>query len=104
MESPVVGSDHEFSRLTSFKPSNGLPKARQMIIERVEGQETVARNARKMFSVAEKADDQSTCDLLTQRMQIHEKNGCKLRNLAEIRFFPTEIGMRTTHYDRQRDL
>ena len=54
-----------------------------MIIELVEGQEAVARTARKMYSVAEQADDQPTCDLLTQRMQIHEKNAWMLRSLLE---------------------
>jgi starvation-inducible DNA-binding protein len=80
---PAPGTYEAFSKLTSIKPSNGLPKARQMIIELVEGQEAVARTARKMFSVAEKADDQPTCDLLTQRMQIHEKNAWMLRSLLE---------------------
>ena len=83
MGSPAPGTYDEFARLTSIKPRNDLPKARQMVIELVEGQETVARNARKMFSVAEKADDQSTCDLLTQRMQVHEKNAWMLRSLLE---------------------
>jgi starvation-inducible DNA-binding protein len=54
-----------------------------MIIELVEGQEAVARTARKMYSVAAQADDQPTCDLLTQRMQIHEKNAWMLRSLLE---------------------
>lgn len=83
MGAPAPGTYEEFAQLTAIKPSTGLPKARQMIIELVEGQETVARTARKLFLVAEKADDQPTCDLLTQRMQIHEKNAWMLRSLLE---------------------
>lgn len=80
---PAPGTYEQLSALTSIKPSNGLPKARGMIAELVEGQETVARTARALFSVAEAANDQPTCDLLTQRMQIHEKNAWMLRSLLE---------------------
>ena len=77
------GSYDEFTKLTIIKPSQGLPKARQMMIELIEGQEAVVRTARKMFTVTEHADDLPTCDLLTQRLQIHEKNAWKLRSLLE---------------------
>jgi starvation-inducible DNA-binding protein len=66
-----------------IKSSVGLPKAQEMIRELVEGQEAVARTAREVFPIAEKANDQPTCDLLTQRMQIHEKNAWMLRSLLE---------------------
>ena len=75
------GSYDEFTQLTSIKPIQGKPKAREMMIELVEGQETIARVARSMFHYAEVACDQATCDLLTQRMQIHEKNAWMLRSL-----------------------
>jgi starvation-inducible DNA-binding protein len=81
--SPAPGTYEEFSRLTSIKPSVGLPKAREMISELVEGQQAVARTARKLFPIAEQVNDQPTCDLLTQRMQIHEKNAWMLRSLLE---------------------
>ena len=80
---PAPGTYGEFAAITSIKPSKGLPKAKEMIRELVEGQETVARTARSMFPIAEKANDQPTCDLLTQRMQIHEKNAWMLRSLLE---------------------
>ncbi len=83
MGAPAPGTYEAFAKLTSIKPSNGLPKARQMIIELVEGQDAIVRTARKMFAVADNADDQPTCDLLTQRMQIHEKNAWMLRSLLE---------------------
>ncbi len=80
---PAPGTYEQFASLTSIKPSNGLPKATDMIQELVEGQETVARTARALFKVAEEANDQPTCDLLTQRMQIHEKNAWMLRSLLQ---------------------
>ncbi len=83
MGAPAPGTYEEFAKLTSIKPSPGLPKAREMIIELIEGQETVARTARQMFDLAAGANDQPTCDLLTQRMQIHEKNAWMLRSLLE---------------------
>ncbi|MBC7415812.1 MAG: DNA starvation/stationary phase protection protein [Herminiimonas sp.] len=80
---PAPGSYEQFAALTSISTSQGLPKAIGMIRELVAGQETVARTARALFSVAEAANDQPTCDLLTQRMQIHEKNAWMLRSLLE---------------------
>ena len=52
-----------------------------MIRALVEGQETVARTARAAFPAADSADDEPTADLLTQRMQIHEKNAWMLRSM-----------------------
>ena len=75
------GSYEEFAKLTSIKSIQGQPNAREMMIELVEGQETIARVARAMFGYTELACDQPTCDLLTQRMQIHEKNAWMLRSL-----------------------
>jgi starvation-inducible DNA-binding protein len=49
----------------------------------VAGQEAVAKTARRAFKAAEKANDQPTCDLLTQRLQVHEKNAWMLRSLLE---------------------
>jgi starvation-inducible DNA-binding protein len=54
-----------------------------MIRQLVEGQEAVARTARRVFEVAGKANDQPTADLLTQRMEVHEKNAWMLRSLLE---------------------
>ena len=77
------GTYEQFAALTSISPSNGLPKATDMIAELVDGQEVVARTARALFKVAEEANDQPTCDMLTQRMQVHEKNAWMLRSLLE---------------------
>ncbi|MCX7627215.1 MAG: DNA starvation/stationary phase protection protein [Methylophilaceae bacterium] len=80
---PAPGSYAAFSKLTSIPESEGTPNAREMIRQLVEGQEAVVRCARTIFPIAEKANDQPTLDLLTQRMQIHEKNAWMLRSLLE---------------------
>jgi len=80
---PAPGSYQEFAALTAIKDSNGVPAAKEMLRQMVEGQETVVRTARELFLVADKVSDQPTLDLLTQRMQIHEKNAWMLRSLLE---------------------
>jgi starvation-inducible DNA-binding protein len=80
---PAPGSYKQFAGLTSIKESDGVPNAREMIRELVEGQEAVVRTARAVFPLAEKAGDQATADLLTQRMMIHEQNAWMLRSLLE---------------------
>lgn len=80
---PAPGSYREFSQLSSIQDVVGVPKALKMIAFLVEGQEAVVRTARNVFPVAEKAADESTVDLLTQRLQIHEKNAWMLRSLLE---------------------
>jgi starvation-inducible DNA-binding protein len=77
------GSYEQFAALTSVAPTAGNPNATQMIRDLVDGQATVVRTARALFLVAEKANDQPTCDLLTQRMQVHEKYAWMLRSLLE---------------------
>lgn len=78
---PAPGTYKEFSRLASIKEVEGTPAATQMVRILVAGQEAVARTARAAFVAAEAANDQPTCDLLTQRMQVHEKNAWMLRSL-----------------------
>lgn len=78
---PAPGSYSEFSKLTSIKEESGVPKAEDMVKDLVAGHEAVIRTARSLFPSAEKAQDQSTIDLLTQRMQIHEKTAWMLRSL-----------------------
>ena len=77
------GSYNQFAELTSITPTKGTPNAKEMIRDLMEGQATVVRTARALFTVAEKANDQPTCDLLTQRMQTHEKYAWMLRSLLE---------------------
>jgi starvation-inducible DNA-binding protein len=80
---PAPGSYAQFSRLASVKEETGVPHADDMVRQLVEGQEAVARTARQVFPVAERAGDQVTLDLLTQRLQVHEKNAWMLRSLLE---------------------
>jgi starvation-inducible DNA-binding protein len=80
---PAPGTYSQFLQLSSIKDENGVPDAQDMIRRLVEGHETVARTARQVFKVAESVSDQPTCDLLTQRMQVHEKTAWMLRSLLE---------------------
>jgi starvation-inducible DNA-binding protein len=77
------GTYRQFATLTSIKEDESVPKAEEMIRRLVEGHETVARTARNAFKLAEEVHDQPTCDLLTQRMQVHEKTAWMLRSLLE---------------------
>jgi starvation-inducible DNA-binding protein len=80
---PAPGNYTEFSKLTSIPETAGVPKAQDMIKLLVEGNETVARTARNLFPLVEKANDEPTADLLTQRLQVHEKTAWMLRSLLE---------------------
>jgi starvation-inducible DNA-binding protein len=80
---PAPGSYRQFAELTSIKEDDGVPKAEDMIRRLVEGHETVARTARDAFRLTEEVHDQPTCDLLTQRMQVHQKTAWMLRSLLE---------------------
>ena len=80
---PAPGSYRQFAELSAIKDVDGVPRAQDMIRLLVEGHETVARTAREIFRSAEGVSDQPTCDLLTQRMQVHEKTAWMLRSLLE---------------------
>ena len=80
---PAPGTYKQFAALSSIKEEDEMPKALDMVRRLVEGHEAVARTARAVFIVADKANDQPTCDLLTQRLQIHEKTAWMLRSLLE---------------------
>ena len=80
---PAPGTGKQFNELSSIKEEDGIPAAKDMIKKLVEGHEAVARTSRAAFKVAEEANDQPTCDLLTQRMQVHEKTAWMLRSLLE---------------------
>lgn len=77
------GSYLQFGRLTVIKESDTVPAAREMIRELVEGQEAVVRTARSIFTMVDAVGDEATADLLTQRMQLHEKTAWMLRSLLE---------------------
>jgi starvation-inducible DNA-binding protein len=78
---PAPGTYGEFAKLSSIDEETGVPKAEAMIEQLVKGQEAVVRTARSVLPVANRADDQPTVDLLTQRMQTHEKTAWMLRSM-----------------------
>ncbi|WP_277187289.1 Dps family protein [Caballeronia sp. BR00000012568055] len=75
------GSYKEFAKLSSIPEADGVPAAEDMIRQLVEGQEAVVRTAREIFPATEAANDEPTADLLTQRMQTHEKTAWMLRSM-----------------------
>jgi starvation-inducible DNA-binding protein len=78
---PAPGSYAQFAKLTCIQEETGVPTAEEMIRQLVKDQETVVRTARSIFPAVEKAGDEPTADLLTQRMQIHEKTAWMLRSM-----------------------
>ncbi len=77
------GSYREFAKLSSISEAEGVPSATDMIRQLVDGNETVVRTARTLFAAADKAADEASADLLTQRIQTHEKTAWMLRSLLE---------------------
>ena len=77
----AAGSYKAYSKLTEIEEEDDVPAAEEMIRQLVIGQETVARNARKVIQLAEDAGDHPSADLLTQRVQLHEKNAWMLRSM-----------------------
>jgi len=80
---PAPATYAEFTRLSSITNVDGVPRADEMIRMLVDGQQTVVRTARSLFPVVEAAGDEATADLLTQRIQLHEKTAWMLRSLLE---------------------
>ena len=80
---PAPGTNTEFAQLTSIPETPGAPPALDMVRLLMTGHEAVARTARAVFPAADKAGDESTADLLTQRLQIHEKTAWMLRSLLQ---------------------
>ena len=80
---PAPGTYAEYAKLSSIKETAGVPKAQKMIELLVEGQESVVRTARSVFPLVDKVNDEPSADLLTQRIQVHEKTAWMLRSLLE---------------------
>ena len=80
---PAPGTYKEFVKLASIKEVEGVPKADDMVRHLVAAQEATARTARKLFPVLDAANDQPTADLLTRRLEVHEKTAWMLRSLLE---------------------
>jgi starvation-inducible DNA-binding protein len=80
---PAPGTYREFAKLASIKEVDGVPKAMDMVRHLVAAQEATARTARSLFPLVEAAGDQPTADLLTQRLEVHEKTAWMLRSILE---------------------
>ena len=78
---PAPGTYKEYVKLASIKEVEGVPSADDMVRHLVVAQETTARTARKLFAAVGEANDQPTADLLTQRLDVHEKTAWMLRSL-----------------------
>ncbi|MEN9889084.1 MAG: hypothetical protein RL559_1121 [Pseudomonadota bacterium] len=78
---PAPGTYKAFAQLASVKEVDGVPSAEDMVRHLVRAQETVARTARGLFPVVDAANDQPTADLLTQRLEVHEKTAWMLRSV-----------------------
>lgn len=77
------GSYKQFAELTSIAEETATPSAEEMIKQLIVGQETVTRTARSIFPLVDSVNDEASADLLTQRMQVHEKNAWMLRSLID---------------------
>ncbi|WP_020208951.1 Dps family protein [Gilvimarinus chinensis] len=80
---PAPGTYKQYAELSSIKEEQGVPTAKEMIASLVAGQEAVVKTARALYPVVDKASDEATGDLLTQRIQLHEKTAWMLRSLLE---------------------
>ncbi len=80
---PAPGTYREFTQLASIEEVDGVPKATDMVRHLVAAQEATARTARNLFTLVETANDQPTADLLTQRLEVHEKTAWMLRSILE---------------------
>ncbi len=80
---PVPATYESFGKLTDITIDEGVPEATEMIRQAVDGHEVVIRGAREMIDVAEEAGDQATADMLTERLEVHEKAAWMLRVLLQ---------------------
>jgi starvation-inducible DNA-binding protein len=80
---PAPGTYREFVKLASIQEVEGVPRANDMVRHLVAAQEATARTARSLFPVVDAANDQPTADVLTQRIDVHEKTAWMLRSLLE---------------------
>lgn len=80
---PAPGTYAEYMEMGSIKETSGVPQAKEMISLLVQAHEAVIKTARKLVGIASDAGDESTADLATGRMKIHEKTAWMLRSLLE---------------------
>ena len=83
LDFPAPGSYKQYAALSSIKEETGVPAWKEMVTQLVKGHEACVKTARTVFPLADEAHDEPTADLLTQRMQLHEKTAWMLRSLLE---------------------
>ena len=80
---PAPFGDSKLTQLATIKEADSIPAAMEMVAQLVADHEAVARTARNVFEIADAANDQPSADLLTQRLQVHEKTAWMLRSLIQ---------------------
>ena len=80
---PAPFGDSTLTKLASLEEAGSIPAAMEMVKQLVADHEAVARTARSVFEIADAANDQPSADLLTQRLQVHEKTAWMLRSLLQ---------------------
>ena len=80
---PAPFGDSALTKLASLEEAGSIPAAMEMVKQLVADHEAVARTARSVFEIADAANDQPSADLLTQRLQVHEKTAWMLRSLLQ---------------------
>ena len=80
---PAPFGDSKLTQLATIKEADSIPTAMEMVAQLVADHEAVARTARSVFEIADAANDQPSADLLTQRLQVHEKTAWMLRSLIQ---------------------
>jgi starvation-inducible DNA-binding protein len=80
---PAPGTYKQYAELSSIKEVAAVPEALEMVAHLVKAHEACAKTARSIFPIAEAGDDEVTADLLTQRLQVHEKTAWMLRSLLQ---------------------
>ena len=80
---PAPFGDSKLTQLATIKEADSIPAAMEMVAQLVADHEAVARTARSVFEIADAANDQPSADLLTQRLQVHEKTAWMLRSLIQ---------------------
>jgi starvation-inducible DNA-binding protein len=80
---PAPGTYRQYAELSSIEEESGVPEALEMVRLLVKAHEACAKTARSIFAVAEEGDDEVTADLLTQRLQVHEKTAWMLRSILQ---------------------
>jgi starvation-inducible DNA-binding protein len=80
---PAPGTYKQYAALSSIEETEGVPEAMEMVRLLVKAHEACAKTARGVFPSADEVGDEATADLLTQRLQLHEKTAWMLRSLLE---------------------